>query len=49
MEPILIWISDNAVLAVGIGAFLCGVSLMYLVMQRTLKHRQKEEGLLDQS
>ena len=27
---------------VGIGAFMCGVALFYLVMQRTRKHRMTE-------
>jgi len=36
------WISSNVLASVGIGAFMCGVALFYLVMTRTRKHRAKE-------
>lgn len=38
MDVLLQWISANA-MWIGIGAFLCGVALFYLVMIRMLKHR----------
>ncbi len=39
MDSVLTWMSENVVLSVGMGAFACGVALFYLVMRRTMKHR----------
>ncbi|MEE9428924.1 MAG: hypothetical protein V3V25_12335 [Paracoccaceae bacterium] len=38
------WMTMKTVLTVGVGAFVCGVALFYLVMQRTRKHRAEEVG-----
>jgi len=35
-------LAARPLLTVAIGAFLCGVALLYLVMQRTRKHRIEE-------
>jgi len=41
MQSIMEWMGSNIILSVGGGAFICGVALFYLVMQRTRKHRQQ--------
>ena len=42
MDVIIESLSARPVVTVGIGAFLSGVALFYLVMQRTRKHRIRE-------
>lgn len=39
MQDIFDSLASRPFLSLGIGAFLSGVALMYLVMQRTRKHR----------
>jgi hypothetical protein len=39
MTSFIEWVNANPVVATGVGAFFCGVALMYLVMRRTQKHR----------
>ncbi len=36
------WLNTEVLISIGAGAFVCGVALFYLVMQRTRKHRSKE-------
>ena len=43
METSTNWIGSNGMLFIGIAAVLCGVALFYLVMSRTIKHREKTE------
>ncbi len=42
MDIIIESLTARPVLTVGIGAFLSGVALFYLVMQRTRKHRLEQ-------
>lgn len=42
MQFVLESLTGRPFVTVGFGAFLSGVSLLYLVMQRTRKHRIKE-------
>jgi len=39
MQAIFDSLASRPLVTLGIGAFLSGVALMYLVMQRTRKHR----------
>jgi len=42
MDVIIEALASRPVITVGVGAFLCGVALFYLVMQRTRKHRIRQ-------
>ncbi len=44
MEFITDLVSLKTILTFGAGAFVSGVALFYLVMQRTRKHRAQENG-----
>jgi hypothetical protein len=39
MENLGTWFATHPLMAVALGAFACGVALFYLVMRRTMKHR----------
>ena len=41
MENVAQWVSSNPFTSVGIAAFVCGIALLFLVMRRTMKHREK--------
>jgi len=40
METLLNWLSSNGTFLVGLAAVMCGIALLYLVMARTIKHRE---------
>lgn len=40
MESIMNWIGANILLS-SIAAVICGIALFYLVMARTIKHREE--------
>ena len=42
MDVIIESLTARPVITVGVGAFLSGVALFYLVMQRTRKHRLRQ-------
>ena len=42
MDVIIDALTSRPIITVGVGAFLSGVALFYLVMQRTRKHRIRE-------
>lgn len=42
MQNVIDSLIQRPVVTVGVGAFLSGVALFYLVIQRTRKHRIKE-------
>ena len=42
MDVIIDALTSRPIITVGVGAFLSGVALFYLVMQRTRKHRIQE-------
>jgi len=42
MQNVLDSLTSRPLLTLGLGAFLSGVALLYLVMQRTRKHRINE-------
>lgn len=44
MEMISNWGTEHPFLAVGAAAFICGVALFYLVMIRTIKHRENADA-----
>ncbi len=41
MESFMNWMSTNPGVTISLGAFACGVALFYLVMRRTMKHREE--------
>ncbi len=45
MEYIFDSLTARPIITLGVGAFLSGVALFYLVMQRTRKHRIREVGI----
>lgn len=42
MDVIIESLAARPIITVGVGAFLSGVALFYLVMQRTRKHRIRQ-------
>lgn len=42
MDAIIEALAARPIVTVGVGAFLSGVALFYLVMQRTRKHRIRQ-------
>ena len=42
MDVIIAALAARPAITVGVGAFLSGVALFYLVMQRTRKHRLRQ-------
>lgn len=48
METLFNLISSNSVVLIGAAALMCGVALFYLVMSRTMKHRDPSAGTQDQ-
>ena len=44
MTSLITALTANPVLTAGSAAFMCGVALFYLVMQRTRKHRLVHAG-----
>ncbi len=48
METLVNLISSNSIALIGAAALLCGVALFYLVMWRTIKHRDSSAGAQDQ-
>ena len=44
MENLSDWSPVMVFSMVGLAAFICGVALFYLVMNRTRKHRKAEDG-----
>lgn len=44
MQSLLETIMDRPVFSVGLGAFLSGVALLYVLMQRTRRHRIEQSG-----
>ncbi|MGR3662634.1 MAG: hypothetical protein ACU0CA_15850 [Paracoccaceae bacterium] len=43
MENIAAWANSGSFFATGLAAFICGAALLYLVMTRTMKHREKSD------
>ncbi|MBV1866360.1 MAG: hypothetical protein KUG69_00420 [Marinosulfonomonas sp.] len=41
METLTNWLAVNGMHLSGVGAVICGVALLYLVMTRTQKHREQ--------
>ena len=47
METLVNLITSNSIVLIGAAASMCGVALFYLVMWRTMKHRDPSVGSQD--
>ncbi len=48
METLVNFVTSNSVVLIGAAAVMCGVALLYLVMSRTMKHRDSSADTPDQ-
>ena len=48
METLVNFVTSNSIVLIGAAALMCGVALFYLVMRRTMKHRDASAGTQDQ-
>ncbi|MGR3342905.1 MAG: hypothetical protein ACU0DI_06725 [Paracoccaceae bacterium] len=48
METLVNFVTSNSIVLISAAALMCGVALFYLVMSRTMKHRDPSEGTPDQ-